>query len=45
MGRGRRPGLRQAMFDETATFFDRLRVEDRPVTELLDGCDRNTSAE
>ncbi len=28
--------LRQAMYDETATFFDRLRTEDRSVLELLD---------
>jgi hypothetical protein len=28
--------LRRAMYDETATYFDRLRVEDRSVLELLD---------
>lgn len=28
--------LRQAMYDETATFFDRLRLEDRSIVELLD---------
>ena len=28
--------LRRAMYDETTTFFDRLRVEDRSVLELLD---------
>jgi mono/diheme cytochrome c family protein len=31
-----KPALRQAMFDETATFFDHLRTDDRPVTDLLD---------
>jgi hypothetical protein len=30
------PQLRQAMADETTTFFDRLRAEDRSVLELLD---------
>ena len=30
------PQLRQAMYDETTTFFDRLRQEDRSVAELLD---------
>jgi len=28
--------LRQAMSDEASTFFDKLRQEDRNVTELLD---------
>lgn len=28
--------LKRAMHDETATFFDKLRVEDRPVVDLLD---------
>lgn len=28
--------LKQAMYDETATFFDKLREEDRPVSDLLD---------
>jgi mono/diheme cytochrome c family protein len=28
--------LRQTMYDETTTFFDRLRTEDRSVLELLD---------
>jgi hypothetical protein len=28
--------LRYAMWDEAVTFFDRLRLEDRPVLELLD---------
>jgi Protein of unknown function (DUF1592)/Protein of unknown function (DUF1588)/Protein of unknown function (DUF1595)/Protein of unknown function (DUF1585)/Protein of unknown function (DUF1587)/Planctomycete cytochrome C len=28
--------LRRAMYDETATFFDKLRAEDRSVLELLD---------
>jgi hypothetical protein len=27
--------LRQAMYDEAATFFDKLRAEDRPVLDLL----------
>jgi hypothetical protein len=31
-----RPALRQAMRDETATFFDHLRTDDPPVTDLLD---------
>lgn len=31
-----KPALRQAMYDETATFFDHLRTDDRPVTDLLD---------
>ena len=31
-----RPTLRQAMHDEVATFFDKLRVDDRPITDLLD---------
>jgi mono/diheme cytochrome c family protein len=30
------PKLRQAMFDEAVTFFDRLRQEDRTILELLD---------
>jgi hypothetical protein len=30
------PALRQAMYDEAATFFDKLRVDDRPITDLLD---------
>jgi cytochrome c553 len=30
------PKLRQAMHDEVATFFDHLRTDDRPVTDLLD---------
>ncbi len=30
------PKLRQAMYDEVATFFDHLRTDDRPVTDLLD---------
>ena len=28
--------MRQAMYDEAATFFDKLREEDRPVLDLLD---------
>ena len=28
--------LRQAMYDEATTFFDKLREEDRPVLDLLD---------
>ncbi len=28
--------IRQAMYDETATFFDHLRLEDRSVLDLLD---------
>jgi hypothetical protein len=30
------PKLRQAMHDEVATFFDHLRTDDLPITELLD---------
>lgn len=30
------PSLRQAMYDETATFFDKLRTEDRSILQLLD---------
>jgi hypothetical protein len=30
------PDVRQAMYEETATFFDHLRLEDRDVRELLD---------
>lgn len=30
------PRLRRAMADEAATFFDHLRTENRPVTDLLD---------
>jgi mono/diheme cytochrome c family protein len=30
------PKLRQAMHDEVTTFFDKLRADDRPVTDLLD---------
>ena len=30
------PKLRQAMHDEVRTFFDHLRTDDRPVTDLLD---------
>ncbi|HTU23512.1 MAG TPA: DUF1592 domain-containing protein [Gemmataceae bacterium] len=30
------PQLRQAMYDEAATFFDKLRAEDRSLFELLD---------
>jgi hypothetical protein len=30
------PRLRQAMHDEVATFFDKLRTDDLPVTDLLD---------
>ncbi|WP_168219277.1 DUF1592 domain-containing protein [Limnoglobus roseus] len=29
------PKLRQAMHDEAATFFDKLRTEDAPITDLL----------
>ena len=28
--------MRQAMYDEAATFFDKLREEDRPILDLLD---------
>jgi hypothetical protein len=31
-----KPALRQAMHDETVAFFDHLRADDRPVTDLLD---------
>jgi hypothetical protein len=30
------PKMRQALYDETATFFDKLREEDRSLLELLD---------
>ena len=30
------PPMRKAMYDETATYFDKLREEDRSVLELLD---------
>jgi hypothetical protein len=30
------PQLRQAMYDETATFFDHLRTDDRSLLDLLD---------
>jgi hypothetical protein len=30
------PSLRRAMYDEAATFFDKLRADDRPITDLLD---------
>jgi mono/diheme cytochrome c family protein len=30
------PKLRQAMGDEVRTFFDHLRTDDRPITDLLD---------
>jgi hypothetical protein len=30
------PEIRKALFDETTLFFDNLRVEDRPLRELLD---------